>query len=75
VEAAAAADRRKEEGRRSAAGVRDGAARPAGDVLERTTVLAERDVAVGPAVDVLEDHARQRALRQPPQVGDVQDIR
>ena len=38
-------------------------------------VLAQRDLAVGAAVDVVERHPRQAALGQQPEVGDVEDAR
>ena len=84
IEHPAAADRRERKGERELVaehfraqvrGGRDGTARPEQHVIEDPDVLAEGHLAVGTAVDVVESHARQAALGQAPQVGDVEHAR
>jgi hypothetical protein len=54
---------------------RDGLPRPERHVLEHATVLAQRELVIGTAVDVVEHHPGQAALRPPPQVIDVDHAR
>jgi hypothetical protein len=81
VEEPRAADRREKKGqiergaedRRSQVALRrrDGVPRAERHVVEDSAVFAQRDFVVGPAVDVVEHHARQPAFGQQAQVGDV----
>ena len=83
IEHAAAADRREQEREREpgaedrdaqvARGRRNGAARPESDRLERAAILAQRDLRIGAAVDVVEHGARQPPSGDPAQIGDVDD--
>ena len=50
-------------------------ARTERDVVEGAAVLPQRDLRVGAAVDVVEDHARQPPLRQLAEVFDVDRAR
>ena len=49
-------------------------ARPEGHVGKRALIGAQRDLVLGAAVDIVEDHWRQTALRHPAQVGNVDDL-
>ena len=60
--------------RRSARGVGDAVARAEQDGVEDAAVVAQRDFVLGAAVGVVEDDAGQPALRQAPQVGDVDGL-
>jgi hypothetical protein len=40
-------------------------------ILERAHVFAQRPLPLGAAIDVVEHHLRQAALRHQPQIGDV----
>ena len=85
IEQAAAADRREQQRERErkaehrgphvARGSRDGTPRAEYHRVECAAVLAERDLAVRAAIDVIEHDARQAAFGEPPQIGDVDDAR
>jgi hypothetical protein len=53
-------------------GYRDRAARAERNLLERPDVIAQRDFGIGAAVDVIEHHPGQPALRQPAQITDIE---
>ena len=51
-----------------------GVARAERDGVEDAAVVAQRDLVLGAAVGVVEDDARQPALGEAPQVGDVDGL-
>jgi hypothetical protein len=59
---------------RSHARRRHGAARPEQDLVVRLAVVAQRDLAIGAAVDVVESHAGQAALCDATQIADVDSV-
>ena len=82
VEHPAAANRRQRERQREVvaehprpqvARRRDRTARPEQHVLENTAVLAEGDLGIGAAVDIVEGYSREPRLGQPAEVSDVDD--
>ena len=85
IEHPAAADRREREGEREigAEDARpeidlrngDGVLWPEQHVVENSAVLAERDLAIGTAVDVVEGDTRQTPLRQAPEIRNIDDVR
>src|SRR4051794_36187728 len=54
---------------------RDGVPRTKGHIIEYAAVLAQGDFAVGPAIEVIEDGARQPPLGQWPKVRNTDDMR
>ena len=50
---------------------RDSVARPEKNLFPRAAVLAQRDFAIGAAIDVIEDGARKAAPRELPQIVDI----
>ena len=84
VEHPAAADRRQRKRKRKVVAEdpraqvnrrRDRGPRPKQYVFEDSTVLAQRDFAIGATVDVVERDSRQPAFGQASEVGNVEDAR
>ena len=85
IEHPAAADRRQREGERKIGPEDarpeidfrngDGVLWPEQHVVENSTVLAERDLAIGAAVDVVEGDTRQTPLCQATEIRNIDDVR